>query len=392
MEAGRERTGKSHSGKTGRLANLELLRSVSMMLVIVLHFLGKGGWLMTLTEPVLPRRGYVAWGIEALAIVAVNVYMLLSGYFLTESSFKGKRLAGLFLQLWFYSVLIGIVAAAFGYLPQEGFTVYYLAQLCLPFSTSHYWFMTAYLAMYLFAPFLTQGVKRLSKKQFQILLVLLLAVFSMVKSLVPVRLASDMRGYDCIWYLCVFLVAAYIRLYGLPFFKNAWRSLLVYLACSAGIFGVTLLLRLVFLQTGKLETMLTVCYDYNHILVLLASVALFYLFCHIRLKEGWFSRLVCWIAPYTLGVYLLHEHLAVRYVWPEWLYGLIGKPDSGIKLVLSILLAVVFVFAAGILADWLRSLLFAGAHRLLSHVGCYRRLYGWLDGLTIGTKKECANE
>lgn len=392
MEKERGSTAKLNSGPSGRLANLELLRIIAMMLVVVLHFWGKGGWLMALTGQELPRRGYLVWGIEALAIVAVNVYMLLSGYFLTESTFKVKRLVGLLLQIWFYSVCIGIVAAAFGYLPEEGFTIYYLVQLCLPVSTGHYWFMTAYVTMYLFAPLLAQGVKRLSKKQFQTVLLLLLLVFCVMKSVIPVKLAADMRGYDGIWYLCVFLVAAYIRLYGLPFFRNAWRSLLVYLACAAGIFGVTFLLRAVYLRTGKLESVLTICYDYNHILVLLASVAFFYLFYHIRLPEGRFSRLVCRVAPCTLGVYLLHEHVAIRYEWPDWLYAFTGKPESGAGLLLLLLLAVVLVFMAGVILDMARRLLFGGIHRLFSHMGWYRRLYRFLDELTIGTKKEAIHE
>lgn len=366
-----------------RMANLELLRIVSMLLVVVLHFLGKGGWLMSLTDAALPRRGYLAWGVESLAIVAVNVYMLLSGYFLVESSFKVKRLLQLFLQVLFYSVTIGLVAAVFGYLPEEGFSIYYLAQLFLPVSTNHYWFMTAYFFMYLFSPLLSRGVKKLSEKQFRTVLFLFLFMFSILKSVVPVKLASDMRGYDCIWYMCVFLVAAYIRLHGISFFKNAWRSLFVYLAASAGIFGLSFFLRFLYLKTGKLGDMLNVAYEYNHILVLLASVAFFYLFYHIKIKEGAFARVVVKIAPYTLGVYLWHEHIALRYEWPGWLYSLTGVPDSGLLFLLYIVFAAVLVFATGILLDMIRKLLFIGVNRLLSYLGSYRKLLGWLEGLAI---------
>lgn len=383
---------QQYKNACGRMANLELLRMVSMLLVVVLHFLGKGGWLMSLTEATMPRRGYLAWGVEALAIVAVNAYMLLSGYFLVESSFKVKRLLQLFLQVLFYSVTIGFVAAAFGYLPEEGFSIYYLAQLFLPVSTNHYWFMTAYFFMYLFSPLLSRGVKSLTKKQFQTVLFLLLFIFSILKSVVPIKFVSDMRGYDCIWYLCVFLVAAYIRLYGIPFFKSVGRSLLVYLVAAAGIFGLSFFLRFLYLKTGKLGDMLNVAYEYNHILVLLASVAFFYLFYHIKIKNGAFGRMVNRIAPYTLGVYLWHEHIAIRYEWTGWLYSLTGMPDSGLLLLLYILFAAVLVFVIGILLDVLRKLLFTGGDRLLSHVGGYRKLLGWLEGLSIGQKRTETHE
>lgn len=371
-----------------RLANMDLLRIVSMMLVVVLHFLWKGGCLSSLSQPDIPLYGYLAWGLEALAVVAVNIYMLLSGYFLIESRFRVKRLLTLLLQIWFYSIGIGIVAAVFGYMPEGGFDIYYLVQICLPVSTNHYWFITAYVFMYLFAPILSQGIKKLTKKQFQIVLFLMIFTFSVIKSVAPVRLATDMNGYDCIWYLCIFMVAAYIRLYGFPIFKNAARSFIIYLMSTACIFGISFLLRLVYIKTGKLVKILDICYDYNHILVLAASVALFYTFCHIEIKNRILSRIICRIAPYTLGVYLWHEHIAIRYEWTGWLYDIIGKPDSAASLIIDMLIAVAAVFVIGILLDMLRSLLFNKLHMLFLHINAYRRLDRWLDGLVIGQKKE----
>ncbi len=375
--------GKPHNPAKERMANLELLRIVAMLLIVVLHFLGKGGWLTPLPEASMPHMGYVAWGLEALAIGSLNVYMLLSGYFLIESSFKVKRLLQLLLQVLFYSIGTGLLAAAFGCLPEEGFSIYYLASLFLPLSTEHYWFMTAYFMMYLFVPFLSQGVKRLTKKQFQTVLVLLLTLVCIIKSVVPVKLPTDRQGYDCIWYMCVFLVAAYIRLYGIPFFKNIWRSLLAYFGAGAGIFALAFVLRFLYLRTGRLRDMLSVSYNYNHILTLLAAVALFYVFYHMRIKQGVFSRFVCRIAPYTLGVYLWHEHEAIRYEWQNWFYFVAAKPDNGVMLVPYTLLAALLVFAVGIVLDVLRSLLFRGLHLLFSHVGVYRRLCQWLDTLVI---------
>ena len=381
-------TKQQHNSPKERMTNLELLRVVAMMLIIAAHFLGKGGWLAPLTEQTMPRMGYLAWAMEALAIESLNAYMLLSGYFLVESSFKVKRLLQLLLQVLFYSITIGMAAAAFGYLPEEGFSIYYLATLCLPISTNHYWFMTAYFLVYLLAPLLSQGVKKLTKRQFQTVLCLLLFLFCIIKSVMPIPLSTDMQGYDSVWYICVFLVAAYIRLYGIPFFKSAGRCLTIYLTSGAGIFVFALLLRFLYLRTGKLSNMLTIGYSHNHILAFLASVALFYFFCHLKIKSGGFSRFLCRIAPYTLGVYLWHEHVAVRYEWPGWIYAVVGRPDNGVMLVLYTLFAVALVFSIGILLDMLRSLLFRGMHLLLSHVGAYRRLNQWLDMLVIKAEKE----
>ncbi len=377
---------KLHSPGKERMANLELLRMVSMLFVVVLHFIGKSNNHPVLTDVEMEAWEYGAWVMESLAIVAVNVYMLLSGYLLAGSTFKVKRLIQLWLQLLFYSAGVGIVAAMFGYIPEEGMSVYYLTQLFLPVSTNHYWFMTAYVLMYLFLPVLMAGVGRLSKKQFQVVLCLLFLVFCGMKSVSPIKLTTDMQGYDCIWYLCMALLAAYIRLYGISFFRNKKRSFVVYLISASGIYGISMLFRYIYIQTGKLSEIVTVCYNYNHILVVLASVGFFYLFLHLQIKPGLLSRLICRLAPYTLGVYLWHENVAIRYEWPLWIQNFLGGATEGVQWFWALFVSVAVVFIIGIWLDMVRSLLFKGAHKLLSFLKPYRKLDTWLSGLVIEVK------
>ena len=379
---------KSIHAKTARMANMDLLRIISMMFVIVLHFLDKGGVLLYPNIREFPVYGYVFWAIKALSIVAVNVYMMISGYFLINGSFQVKRLLSLLLQLLFYSIGVGLIAAAFGFLPKEGFTIYYSAQLFLPVSTNHYWFMTAYIFMYLFVPLLALGVRHMSKKQFQIVLFLLIFIFSILKSISPIPLAADMHGYDVVWYLCVFLVAAYIRMYGFSFFKNGKKSLIVYLLMAFLIWGTMLCLRFIFLKTGKLENILTYSYEYNHIFVLAASVALFYFFTFITIKSSFLEKIIRKIAPYTLGVYLLHEHTAIRYEWPKLIFQITGIPVNGAQWMLSLVLSVFLIFIAGICVDMLRGFLFHGIHVILSQFAVYRKLIEWITGLSIECQKE----
>lgn len=385
-------TGKLQSIGPKRMANLELLRLTAMLLVVILHVLGKGVGLVTLTNEQLYGAGYLAWAMEALAIVAVNVYMLMSGYFLIESSFKVKRLFELLLQVWFYSIGIGLIAAAFGYLPEGSFGIHYLLMLFFPISMNHYWFMTAYIFMYVFTPLLAAGIKQLDKKQMQMVIVLLVVFFSAVKSVVPSRIETDMQGYDCIWYICIFVIAAYIRRFGILFFKNITRSILIYVLAAGCIFGATMILRLVYLQTERLDTILTVCYNYNHLLVLAASIAFFYIFIHIRIPDGAFSQFVCRIAPYTLGVYLWHEHIAIRYEWQQWFYDVVGVPEGAVQLLFKTVLAAIVVFAIGIVLDMLRTWCFRLVNRLFSHAGFYRSLQQWLERLTIQPEKDGCNE
>ena len=339
-----------------RIVSIELLRMISMMMVVMLHYLSKGNFLQPLTGE-FGTNSYIAWLLEAFCIVAVNVYMLISGYFLVESSFKLGRLGELICQVLFYSILVPVGMVALGIIPVGELGIYRLAQYVLPIHMEQYWFATAYVLMYLFAPLLACAAKGMEKKQLQITLVLLLLFLSVPKSLIPVQLTLDSLGYDAIWFMCVFLVAAYIRLYGIPFFSSCKKSILCYVAAVFAIYGWTMLLRMVCLKTGALESFVQNAYHYNHILNLFAAVALFCGFIKWDIHgDGKLAKLICRLAPHTFGVYLLHEHVEIRWLWPTWcganLEGSVGLMVG--RAIASVLL----VFIIGIAVDMLRGLFF----------------------------------
>lgn len=377
-----------------RMANLELLRCVAMMMVVVLHYLGKGGLLPDLTGKSLGSAGMAAWLMESFCIVAVNVYMFISGYFLCTSHFKLSRLITLWLQLWLYSVTFGVLGVLTGVVTETTVDTHYFLTLFFPVSMGHYWFMTAYIFLYLLLPFAGTAVRKMTKQQMQLAVVILLLIFCVLKSVLPFRLEMDAKGYDCLWYLCVFMAAAYIRRFGLPLLEKKGRGLLLYIVCGLLAFGGTLTLREVYLRTGRLGRIVDICLEYNHIFAFLAALGLFMAFCRLRVNKK-VSGVINKIAPYTLGVYLLHENLGLRYAWQNWLgaekvrvYSK-GGIESVLVLIFGTLAAVVCVFVCGILVDMARAGLMKGLHRVLSKVSIYRRL---TEKIAIADRAFAVNE
>lgn len=361
-----------------RMANYELLRCVAMMMVIVLHYLGKGGLLPDLTGESLGMRGTSAWLLEGLCIVAVNVYMFISGYFLCTSCFKPSRLLRLLGQVWVYSVFFGMLGALTGVVAETPVDVHYFLTLLFPVSMEHYWFMTAYIFLYLLLPFVGMAVRAMTKSQLRLAAGALLTAFCLLKSVLPVRLETDGKGYDCLWYLCVFVAAAYIRRFGLPFLEKKGRGLLLYLGGSLLAFGGTMLLRLFCLKTGSLERMVGMCMEYNHVLPFLAALGLFGAFGRLRISDK-IAPVINKIGPCTLGVYLLHENLGLRYSWQKWLgteaVKAAGEGGAGVAAMLAwTALAVICVFICGVLTDLVRTQAARGAGRILSRLRCWRKL------------------
>ena len=130
----------------------------------------------------------------------------------------------------------------------------------------------------------------------------------------------------------------------------------VYVLSSLGIFGISATAALISRRFGALEYYMDMPYCYNYFLTLIASVSLFYVFKQMEVREGKVVRTICRVAPYTFGVYLLHENMAVRDLWPKWL-GAEGVRGS-LLFVPQMLFAVVVVFVFGIVVDFFRKKVF----------------------------------
>lgn len=349
------------SGQTEgkRNANMDFLRMISMMMVTMLHALTKSDLLPFMGREI-PANGWIAWGFEALSVSAVNIFMLLSGYFLISSKFKIGRLVEIILQTTFYSAGIFALFLILGKFPLEDMNVYNLLHYFLPIHMETYWFISAYVIIYLLLPLIKSGVHAMSEKQLQGVILWMLIIECVVKSILPVRLAMDKSGYSFLWYLTLFLVGARIRLYGFKVVKTAKRGWFVFITSTFLILAEIYTVCQIQLRTGRLKEMTTVSLDYNHILVFFSAIGIFAAFLHAKPLGEKFGRLVCLLSPYCLGVYLLQESPMMRYLWQDW-FGLREVMEQPVPVfVLRVLGAVVAMFVLGICVDGLRSVLFRG--------------------------------
>lgn len=347
-----------------RKSNFEILRILAMFMVLVLHYLDKGNILTSLAEP-FDAQSYVAYLLESFAIVAVNVYVLITGYFMCESSMKISRLLQILCQMMWYVLLIPVVLAALGQVDVSGFTTYDWLRLMFPVHMKHYWFVTSYVILMLFVPFLNVAVKHMSKMQHLTCSVLLVVYQTLPKSVVPLVFTDDDAGYGPIWLICLYLIAAYIRKYGIPFFSSAKKSLICYIGGSVVIWASILVMREVYFALDAFGERIDFALHYNHVFCLFTAIALFYTFVHWTPKENKWTAFAGKIGGYTFGVYLLHEHMLVGYNWTKWLG--VAPAESVLWTVFTMIWKCALVLAVGILVDWLRSLVFNGIGKMMIH-------------------------
>lgn len=335
-----------------RMSNIELLRILAMFMVVSLHYLDKGGFLKQFPAGGL-QGNFLPWILEAFCIGAVNIYVLIAGYFMVDSRFKISRAVKLWLQIVFYSVLIPAALIGIGILPMKDLTIYEILQYIFPVYMEQYWFGTEFLFLLLLSPVLNAGVKAMEQKQLKKLLAVLVAAASVIPSVLPVSLSYDKAGYNLLWFLVLYVTAAYIRLYGFPLLNTKGKAAAGFLAATAGIFAWMYALNLFAVRTGRLTEKVTMSFHYNHLLVWFAAVCVFLLFLQVKAPGGLLGKGINWAAQGTFGIYLLHEHLTLRYEWMRWFPGTEGGFQIGWYLV-----AVLAVMAAGIVIDYIRRKLF----------------------------------
>ena len=347
-----------------RQANFELLRMTAMLMVVAMHFLSHTGGLPEAGQ--MPgARGTAAVLVESFCIVAVNVYVLISGYFLSESGFSLKRLLRLLFQVLFYTLLIPPVLVLAGVLPAgEAFQIYHIWQCLFPVEAGHYWFVTAYVVMYLFSPVLNAAAGAMTQKQLRITLMGLLVYFSLGKSVSILLFSSDRYGYDFGWFIFLYLTAAYIRRYGIRFFQKKKRGALVYFGSCAAVAGITLAALVVCARTGALEYYVTVPFHYNFIFCLTGALGLFMAFGGLRIRSEKLERCISRLSPGMFGVYLIHEHMDISARWTGWIIGTPSEHLGGYLMQMTESVLLVFLLAAAI--DLVRGKCFLLAERLLA--------------------------
>ena len=87
--------------QTQRNVSLDILRILSMFMIVLLHTMGDSGVLDKASGEGVLTIFSVRY-VFMLSEICVNSFVLLSGYFLVSSKFRVKKLLELWLEVFFY--------------------------------------------------------------------------------------------------------------------------------------------------------------------------------------------------------------------------------------------------------------------------------------------------
>ena len=161
-----------------RNRGLDLLRLLAGMAVIMLHY--NAGYVLPVIDSIPLANKMLIYGMRALCIPAVNVFMLISGYFLFQSDKRSLgKVVNFFIMVVFFKELFYIGPLAFGRHPFEWNV--FLKNL-LP----DFYFIVLYCVVYLISPYMNMVIRRLSSKGVLRLLLILFVLLSVEPWLVDI--------------------------------------------------------------------------------------------------------------------------------------------------------------------------------------------------------------
>ncbi|MCR5711611.1 MAG: acyltransferase [Prevotella sp.] len=332
-----------------RERNFEVMRTWAMFSIVIYHCMCHGigsDYAFDLQLPVSLFNFTFSDFILVIGSIAVNLYVLVSGYFLVNARFKVSRIIRTWVSALFYSV---IITTMFLLLSLEPWSIVTLGKSFFPLSTDAYWFVTQYVGLLILSPFLAMLVRQLSYRQYVALLIGMgLMVLSVIPDF-PLGKRFSISHGNSVWsFVYLFFIAGFIRLHlkRIPMGKLAMIIL--------GLALLTMVSEMVLGIHNGVGHLLW--FNYNGILLFL-SVAVFVFIRQQQIPETGIWSLMVKVAPYTFGVYLIHDHLLMR----DWIWKTLSMTSYANQWIyaLAVMVVCVLIFAICILIDTVRKRLFA---------------------------------
>lgn len=189
-----------------RQSNFELLRMTAILMVLVLHadfFSLKGPIASQIMA--YPLDSTLRIWVQFLTVGAVNIFVMVSGWFGIRHSVKG--ITNLLFQTFFYLFLTFGVTYIFG---SSEISLESVKMLTL---ISGNWFVKAYLILYLIAPALNLFCETVPRHYLKIILISYLGFMFFYGWAFHTSAEWISEGYSPVWFIGLYLTTRYMNIY-----------------------------------------------------------------------------------------------------------------------------------------------------------------------------------
>ncbi len=327
-----------------RQSNIELLRIISIFMIILHHLSLHTEWHDAVFETITPQYLWIRFILMG-GKLGVNIFVLISGYFLSlKKEGYCKRAFELWRTILFYSLGCYGLGLLLGTVRFSGFEI--LKSFC-PVTTVHWWFATTYFILFILAPFINILIEKIDIKVYRRMLIIMFVIWSIL----PTVTNYTLEGGNITWFMFLYLVGGYIRKYGLLCEIKTHK---IWVLAIAAIL-IAFILATVSDYNHITERVFGVVnhnyfYEMNHVTTCVSSVLIFLCFLRLNINT---SRIINLISPATFGIYLLHDNQCIQhYLWNDIICAM--KYENSLILIPYTIFAAVAVFMVCYLIETVR--------------------------------------
>lgn len=320
-----------------RRTNFELLRIVAMIMILFHHFACHSSF-------VFDGLSIGRLWINLISIgggIGVSLFVLITGYFMIEKEkLKVSKLVKLWLELLFYDLLIYFIFVIF---KLTNFNIKDLIFRFMPITNREWWFASTYFVLILFTPLINVMLDRISKETYKKYLIIGFICFSII----PTFINRGFESNNLIWFIFIYSVGAYIRLYENDFKYRSGECIL----CSLILLILTYILKtcLDISSINILNAFSLRLYDLKSFALFAISLFMFIGFKNMNIKDNDYINI---IAKATFGVYLIHDNNFVR----PYLWNFINAPKytNSVFIIIYSILIVIVIYSICTIIELLR--------------------------------------
>lgn len=313
-----------------RASNLELLRILAMLAIIAHHYVVNSSvtdyfvYDETITHQQLFLEIWGMWG-----KTGINAFILISGYFMCMMQLTLKRYIKLLVQIFFYGFTIMLIFAICDYQPLT--TKLLFNQAAGLFRYVNRYFVASFMAFYAFVPLYNIVIRNIDSKHLCYIVLGLLFYISICSTFF---LAPTM--YEPLWYVTLYFVAAYIRLYPNRWTENLKISSIVLIASVTVAILACILTVHICVETGATQLApykWHLVADSNRFLAFIIGLASFLTAKNIKMGH---SKIINGLAAGCFGVLLIH---ASSDTMRQWLWQDVYNVPAMLKADMPLLIA-----------------------------------------------------
>lgn len=329
-----------------RRCNIELLRILAMLMVVSCHYVGHSNLNFDLETNIGRINLFISkfcnWG-----LVANNVFIIITGYFLIESKFKIKKIVSLIFETLFYSISFMFLIY---FINSDMLSIKNLIKAIFPIIWNN-WFVIYYIILYVISPFLNEYLKSISAKKHKQIIILLTFLFYVVPTFTNNAWGFTRHDY----FILAYLIGAYIRMYYDVEKKDLLKkNIFVFLIVIVFLIIYINMMIIFFKDNCNVYKLAGYIIENDFSIInLILAINLFIIFKNIKI----YWKKINTISQSVIGVYLIHENMFLQeIIWnkisPASLY------QDNWCFAIHLIIKVLIVFILALIIDKIRLMLF----------------------------------